>query len=264
MKKPVSFPIDNYREFKNKMLNWAQPFNIFCFLDNSNYNFVAPAFECMLAVGSKKNMEAGAGKTLESLKHFFLTEKDWLFGHMGYDIKNETEQLSSLNDDGIEFPDCHFFVPETVLQLNENELLIYSEDEAQAIFSLIQSHSSFIEQKRAQNLKISNRISQDDYISIIKKLQQHILRGDCYEINYCQEFFAQNAVIDPLSVYDYLVSISPNPFAALYKLNNRYCICASPERYFKKTGNRIYSQPIKGTAKRDLENSELDELNRHH
>ena len=36
-------------------------------------------------------------------------------------------------------------------------------------------------------------------------------------------------------------------------------MCASPERYLKKTGNTIISQPIKGTSKRDLHNKNTDE-----
>ncbi len=246
------------------MLNWAQPFNIFCLLDNSQYHFETPAFECLLAVGCKRKVETAAGKTFEALKHFYGEEKDWIFGHLGYDLKNETEKLSSGNFDGIGFPDCHFFVPEIVVQLNDGGLTVFCGGNAKEIFAAIVSCSSIIEQKPYAPFKIEKRISKEDYIHTVKKLQQHILRGDCYEVNFCQEFFANNAVIDPISVYVSLVTLSPNPFSALYKLKDRYCICASPERYFKKAFNKIYSQPIKGTAKRNLENSELDELGRRH
>lgn len=244
------------------MLNWAKPFNIFCLLDNSQYNFEAPAFECMLAAGTKQKIETAAGKTFESLRHFYDHEYDWMFGHLGYDLKNETEQLSSMNFDGINFPDCCFFVPEIVVQLTNTQVTIYCDDDAEPIFSAITSCAGNIEPCQPVQLKIRNRISPEDYISIVKKLQQHILRGDCYEINFCQEFYATNAVIEPSSVYCTLVSQSPNPFSAFYKFNDRYCICASPERYFRKKADKIFSQPIKGTAIRNLENKELDEQNR--
>ncbi|MEO7769309.1 MAG: anthranilate synthase component I family protein [Ferruginibacter sp.] len=263
MKKPISFPIDNFKEFRNKMLNWAQPFNIFCLLDNRQYEFQVPAFECMLAVGCKRNIEIDAGDAFESLKQFTSRRQgEWLFGHLGYDLKNETEQLTSMNADGIGFADCHFFVPEIVLQLNETNLIIHCEENGEAILKDIESQSTKIEEGLSSPLKIKDSISKEDYLSIVKKLQQHILRGDCYEVNFCQEFYAGNAVINPLAVYCSLLNLSPNPFAALYKLNGRYCICASPERYFKKEGNKIYSQPIKGTAKRNLADREADELSR--
>ena len=244
------------------MLNWVQPFNIFCLLDNHHYHFEQPAFECLLAVESKKSLEASAGNAFELLKEFCNTEPDWLFGHLSYDLKNEMEQLTSRNADGIDFPDCHFFVPELVLQLHEEQLTIYCEDNAEQIFAAIEASSSVINQSNECTITVQNRISPADYLSIVRKLQQHMLRGDCYEINFCQEFYADQAVIDPLCIYEKLVTLSPNPFSALYKFKDKYCICASPERYLKKRGNKIYSQPIKGTAKRNLENLEEDELSK--
>ncbi len=90
----------------------------------------------------------------------------------------------------------------------------------------------------------------------IKKLQQHILRGDCYEINFCQEFYNYQACIDPVSVYYTLSQESPNPFSSYYHINDKHLICASPERYLKKFGNTLLSQPIKGTLQRDQINVE--------
>jgi len=105
---------------------------------------------------------------------------------------------------------------------------------------------------------IKNKIQREEYIGIINKLRDHILRGDCYEINFCQEFFASPVVIDPVSVYNKLSHISPNPFSALYRLDDKWLICASPERFLKKQGSQILSQPIKGTSKRIL-HSEADD-----
>ena len=44
--------------------------------------------------------------------------------------------------------------------------------------------------------------------------------------------------------------ISTPPFASFLKIDEQYLLSASPERYLKKEGNKIISQPIKGTAKR--------------
>ena len=201
------------------------------------------------------------GNAFESLQNFYNPEnKEWIFGHFGYDLKNETEQLHSDNFDGIGFSDLHFFVPETVLKLNMDEVMIFSDGDPVDIFNEILSFPSSISPVNKTPVAVQNRISKKDYVNIISQLQQHILRGDCYEINFCQEFFAQNVLLQPLWVYDRLTRLSPNPSAAFYKVNNRFCLCASPERYLKKTGNTICSQPIKGTSKRNLENAEQDEF----
>ncbi len=271
MKKCISFPVDDFNIFKIQMLNWVNRFSIFCLLDNQQYNFSSPAFECLLAAGcsqkpaGKSKIEVNAGKAYENLQHFYDTNKEnWLFGHFGYDLKNETEKLSSKHTDGIGFSDLHFFVPEIVLQLDTKEVKIFCNSGAEEIYREIKLCPAVITEKVKCNAVVKNKIEREAYIRIIKKLQQHILRGDCYEINFCQEFFAENAEIDPLYIYHRLTQLSPNPFAVLYKVKSRYCLCASPERYLKKAGNKVFSQPIKGTAKRNLESNVEDEISKNY
>jgi para-aminobenzoate synthetase component I len=262
-KAPQSFSVNNITEFKNKMLHWANQCSIFCLLDNQQYNFEQPAFECLLAAGCKKNIELTYKNAFEQLQSFYAVQKgEWLFGHLGYDLKNSVEKLESAHKDEIGFADAHFFVPETVLKLNKSAIEIFSDD-AEAVFGAIQN-TPVNTNEASKTLYINNRITKATYIDAIKKLQQHILHGDCYEINFCQEFYAEDAVVNSLTLYNKLVAISPNPFAALYKVNERFCICASPERYLKKEGSKIISQPIKGTSKRDLQNLQQDAANKNY
>ena len=242
------------------MLNWVNRFNIFCLLDNCHYDFSKPAFECLLAAGAKTKVEMQAGKAFDALRSFHKENNNqWLFGHLGYDLKNETEKLSSGNADGIGFSDLHFFVPEIVLELNEKEVSICSDGDAEEVFTAILACPITITESVKSAVVVQHKIKKENYIGIIEKLRQHILRGDCYEINFCQEFFATDADIDPLYIYSRLIELSPNPFSVFYKLNDRYCLCASPERYLKKEGNKFISQPIKGTSKRNIENVAEDE-----
>jgi para-aminobenzoate synthetase component 1 len=108
-------------------------------------------------------------------------------------------------------------------------------------------------------ITVQPRISKNDYTQIIQQLLHHIHRGDCYEINFCQEFYATDVQANPLGLYSRLTAVSPNPFSSFYKLNDKYLLCASPERYMQRKGNHIISQPIKGTYKRDLNNTEADQ-----
>ena len=263
MKEAVTFPVNDFESIKLKMLNWANQFSIFCFLDNNSYHFEAPAFECFLAAGAKRSVKANAGNAFEQLKIFSRQNNgEWLFGHLGYDLKNEIENLHSDNFDGVQFPDTHFFVPEFVLKLTRDRLSIYAGSGAEEIFRAVTAADPVTVFGAPQQLIIQNRISGTAYIDTIKKLQAHMLRGDCYEVNFCQEFFALDANINPVFVYKKLSAVSPNPFAALYKLDDKYCICASPERYLKKLDTRIFSQPIKGTVTRNLSDRNADDENR--
>jgi para-aminobenzoate synthetase component I len=145
--------------------------------------------------------------------------------------------------------------------LNEKEISIEA-DEAQEIFDTILSLPSATEVSRQPPPDIKGKIQKEEYISIIRHLQKHILRGDCYEINFCQEFYSDKTIIDPVAVYKKLAAVSPNPFSALYRVNDKWLLCASPERFLKKQGIKILSQPIKGTSKRVTGDIQKDELSK--
>jgi para-aminobenzoate synthetase component 1 len=261
VKKATTFAIDDFTSFRKKMLNWSKQFNIFCLLDNSGYSAEVPAFECLLATGCKARLQTHAGSAFEALHKFSSDHTDWLFGHLAYDLKNEIAHLQSANFDGVGFGDMHFFVPQTVLKLETQTVTIYSEENAEAIYATIASFEQ-LEEATLGEVTIDSRFSKAEYVTTVQKLQQHILRGDCYEINFCQEFFSRHANINPWLVYNKLMQLSPSPFAALYRIDDNFCVCASPERYLKKSGSKIISQPIKGTSRRCLSDAILDEKNR--
>ena len=216
----------------------------------SQYHIEPHTQECMLGAGIKRKINANGLNALDGLQKFIDERRSWLFGQLCYDLKTGNEQVSSIHADEVQFPDLFFFEPEIVIRLNENELIIDSEEPAE-IFAEINSQGDERKSQLRSSPVVEGRIPKNEYLSIIRQLRRHILRGDCYEINFCQEFFAEKTIIDPGEVYKRLVSISPNPFSALYRVDDKWLICASPERFLKKQGSRILSQPIKGTSRRD-------------
>jgi len=241
------------------MLSWANQFSIFCFLDNHNYNLLPHSVECILAVSVKRDFSTEPGSALSDLQKFIDEKKSWLFGHLGYDLKNEMENLRSSHEDYLHFPATYFFEPEIIIRLTEKELIVECDGDCELIFQqLMAAGTEPVSPVSYAPLNLQQRVSKKEYLETINKLKSHILRGDCYEINYCQEFFAEAATIDPVKVYSKLSVISPNPFSALYKLEDKFLICASPERFLKKQGNKILSQPIKGTSSRFLQDENKD------
>jgi para-aminobenzoate synthetase component I len=238
---------------KKKMLNWANRFNIFCFLDNQDYSIQPQRYECLLGAGC---IQFVTSDNLEDLDRFLGKNKGWTFGHFSYDLKNSIHKFYSNKANKIGFPGYFFFVPEFLIQISGNELQIKGKD-CGKIYNEIQSQQ--VEIVPSHKIEIRQRLTKEEYIQKIRQLQQHIVRGDCYEINFCQEFFAEDEEIDPTSIFQKLVAVSPNPFSALYKLNDHFLICASPERFIAKKGNKIFSQPMKGTAKRNHGNKTADE-----
>ena len=239
------------------MLSWANRFNICSFLDNHQYPSTWQTVECLVAAGAV-NVFSAEKNILPQLTAFYKNHTDWLFGHINYDLKNEIEHLHSSHADHVGFPDIFFFQPEIILQLAKDQLTISSlTKDPKIIFEEI-TNSPWASYHGPCTVSIEARITKEEYLNTVRQLLKHMQRGDCYELNFCQEFFATEVVIDPLSVYEQLTAISPNPFSCFYKLDNRYVLCASPERYLQKKGNTITSQPIKGTFKRNTENKEAD------
>ena len=243
------FPVNDFIQMKEKVLNWAQQFNTFSFLDNHGYQIKPHTQECILAAGVKRYISAHSGDALSQLQLFIDEKKAWYFGHLSYDLKNELEPLSSGHPDHIGFPDLFFFEPEYIIQLNETGMEITGEN-PQQVFDVISKTGNPSLREINTNSSVQSRLSREEYISTIEQLRWHILRGDCYEINFCQEFFIEHATIDPLVLYKQLTAVSPNPFSALYRVDDKWLLCASPERFLKNDAGTLLSQPIKGTSKR--------------
>jgi para-aminobenzoate synthetase component 1 len=182
---------------------------------------------------------------------------------LGYDLKNDIENLSSNNFDGLHFSDLFFFQPKKIFFIKNNTLKIsYLKKHEEEITSDLQNinTTNICYNTSDSELKIKLRIHKDDYFNKFQKVLNHIHRGDIYEANFCQEFYSENAVINPLKVFQNLNEISKPPFATFFKFENNYLLSASPERYLKKDGDIVISQPIKGTAKRAKTEKEDSEL----
>jgi para-aminobenzoate synthetase component I len=262
----VSFPFIDLYKIKQQVVNWSARFSTCCFFDNHQYPSEIPGYEVLVAVGERARLEASAGNAFRQLKEFSQAQADWLFGHFSFDLKSETEQSPSRLPDFIRFPDMFFFVPEVVILLNQHEIQIglFGNHQQEVLDEIEKEQPPTANRQPSTKLLVRNpviqkRISKSDYIQTVQQLRHHILRGDCYEINFCQEFFVENAELNPLNLFHDLNRLSPSPFSAYYSVDQKYLLCASPERYLKKTGDRILSQPIKGTSARNPENKLLDE-----
>ncbi len=259
--------VQNSTEIKAKLLLWAQQFEEIVWLDsNREFQISTPAYsnyDAILAVGAAEKLECSGKDSFEKLKSFQENTKDYLFGYLGYDLKNDIEKLHSNNWDGLNFSDVCFFQPKKIFLLKDNQLEIrylkqYFSDLEEDIQVILSFDSKNIPQtKTLEKPKIHSRLSEIEYREKLEIILEHIHRGDIYEVNFCQEFYSENTTINPVKVFQKLNDISSPPFAAFLKIKHHYALSASPERFVKKIGNNLISQPIKGTARR-LENSVED------
>ncbi|HEX8608663.1 MAG TPA: chorismate-binding protein, partial [Pedobacter sp.] len=239
--------VEEIELFKQKALAWADGFDVCCYLDSNNYSDPYGEYDFLIAAGVADELTCAVGNAFETWKAFYEVHKNWMFGFLSYDLKNEIENLESSNRDQLYFPDLYFFIPEYLIlgKAGEIKVIIGGVDIVDSIHK-IEIKSTVM----MSSLKVKERMERQAYITSVAEMQEHILRGDIYEATFCQEFFATHAAIDPVSVYLKLKELSPTPFSGYFKKDKNYILSATPERFLCKRGRKLISQPIKGTAKR--------------
>ncbi len=247
------FSIDRPEKFKEQLLAWGRQFQEIAWLDSNEYDSDTGEYEAILAVEAFTAIKTDHVNAFDKLKEYQETTADWIFGYLSYDLKNDVEALKSSNFDGLQFPDLYFFQPQKLIFIKmgkvEFHYLRMVDDEIQDDLEEIQNYQTEGDEKHTP-VKVEARLSKVEYLEKISLMLNHIHRGDIYEANFCQEFYSENVELDAFNIYRSLNRISAPPFAAYLKLENINLISASPERYLRKRGSELLSQPIKGTARR--------------
>lgn len=260
MRVSESFKIDNVSRIKDQLLDWSKQFNEVVWLDSNAYKHTYGNFDAILAVDSISTLSINSTGAFSQLQKFQSETKDWLFGYLNYDLKNEVENLTSSNFDGLGFSQVFMFQPKKIFFISNDEVKVSYlnayKKEIHTDWKAINHRDETVYTKRSINSPIKARISKSQYLDKVQTILSHIHRGDIYEANFCQEFYIENTQINPLKVYNCLNKISKPPFASFVKSIDKYILSASPERYLAKRGDTVISQPIKGTAKRSKDGVE--------
>ncbi|MCP2044541.1 anthranilate synthase component I family protein [Pontibacter sp. HSC-36F09] len=250
-------PLDSFRL---KALYWAQQFPLVACYTSNGIPYPYDGFDELIAVSSSEPIKWEQDNAFEELQQKLATQQQLWCGYLGYDLKNQVEKLSSRNRDEVGFPDIFFFEPELYLYFYENSVSVYSkEDNISAILSQIQA-TPIPEDFNTSPVQLKKRVAKEAYIRNVEQVRDYIRDGEVYELNYCMEFFAEKVRLAPLPLYLQLNALSPTPFSGFLKYGDLYLLCASPERFLKKEGRKLISQPIKGTIRRGATPEEDQQL----
>lgn len=239
-------------DFKQRLFCWGKQFEEIVYLDSNHNPHLYQNFEALLAVEAFTAIKSDCHNAFDKLDEYQTTTKDWLFGYMSYDLKNDTEAITSKNKDSLGFPELYFFQPKKIWLLKEEHIeahyLKMVDDEIDTDFVAISNTK--LSKTESEYINFSPQWSKKDYVEKAKDILAHIQRGDIYEVNFCHEFFVEDIKIDPYSTFEALNSVSKAPFSSFLKLEEFHALSASPERFMKKENQKLISQPIKGTSKR--------------
>lgn len=236
-------------EFTKKALYWASGFETACYFDSNNFADPYSAFDVLIAADAARFIRCAAGNAFDQLNGFLKNSNTYLPGFLAYDLKNEIEDLESNNSDNLHFPDLYFFEPVHLILIKDGKIRVYS-SHPKEILAEINNIEIPVNRDTGFDGTIQSRFKKAEYIRAVNDLQAHIGHGDVYEVNFCQEFYAEGSRINPVNAFLELNRISPTPFSNFFKLGSKYIISATPERFLCRRGQKLISQPIKGTSKR--------------
>ena len=265
MRQSATFPAGDTSFLKRKLVSWAGNFACAVVFDHNQFSQPTEDTDYIVAADTLDAVTFTPENIFPSVAAFHDLHKDWLFGYLTYDVKNEIEPGVLFDNpchiDGIQFPIAHFFRPKHIIRIAKDLLTIESVESPDSVYASIMS-TDFSTAVAAKSANLKLRMQKEDYFSRIGKLQQHIVDGDVYEVNFCQEFYAEAYDADPVSLFNKLTAINPAPFATFLKQEGKYLIAASPERFIRKQNNTIFSQPMKGTLARAHAGSDLATINK--
>lgn len=264
MRTKVFHHVSNPQQFKQKLLFWSQRYDEIVWLNSNNYAGNYDDYDAVLAVDAFTSIKTDFINAFGDLKDYQASTNDWIFGYLTYDLKNSIENLKSNNFDGLGFSDLYFFQPKKLFLLKGEEVEIQYlkmvDDELKEDLINIDEIEFNGQTHSEEPVKIKLRIHKDEYFDKVGEMLGHIQRGDIYEANFCQEFYSEKCRINPLETFNKLNNISKPPFATFLKIEDKYLMSATPERYIKKDGCKVISQPIKGTEKRSDNKKEDQQL----
>ncbi len=265
----IEFELHETELFQYQLNSWGMQFENYVLLNSNNQKtslHLYPEFDLIAAVDSLSIFDYSHLDCFKDFRNYINNNKDWIFGYLSYDLKNEVENLNSSNFDGIGFEKMYFFVPKYVFILKKNILrieylpVISAVEEIKSIFEQILSIQLTQPKKSIPFDAIKQKFTKEDYKQTVDIIRKHIKKGDIYELNLCQEFYIENIKLEPEAVYQELNKLSPTPFSCYMRNYDKYLICSSPERFLLKKGTKIISQPIKGTIRRSEDAKEDEKL----
>jgi para-aminobenzoate synthetase component 1 len=106
-------------------------------------------------------------------------------------------------------------------------------------------------------LSITSSVTYPEFKIAVEKIRASIAAGDIYQANLTIPFSADLGTLSPESIYARLRR-SNSPFRAFLKTPGRTILSDSPERFFRVSGDRILTSPIKGTIARSPQGREDD------
>ena len=234
----------------------------------------------LLGVGAQKSILVDTPRSGDwALWEAFIQESEsksaWSFGWLGYDLHEsldlaaEAECPPPVRPHPSTWPLMHWWHPEVVLEWapgHKAPVVVSGADTplASEILSLLDAaHEPARRDARTASTKwrpLTPSWSREEYETKFKAVRTALQRGDIYEMNLCMPWSGAAPANESWTMFERLAANTKAPHSAYVQAGPWRTLCASPERFLAKRGNKLHSQPIKGTVKRGATETEDNAL----
>jgi anthranilate/para-aminobenzoate synthase component I len=107
--------------------------------------------------------------------------------------------------------------------------------------------------------KVESNMGRAQYLAAVRRVQQHIVDGDVYQVNLSQRL-ARPFIARPIDLFHWQSRFNPCPYAAYLDAPGFQVVSASPEMFLTIGKGVIRTKPIKGTRPRLALTGEQAEL----
>ena len=217
----------------------------------------------LLAVGVEDAyvVEDGAQIQWEELKDWMAASKDWLFGWIGYDARLSLHRFAEECLVASAMPALMLVKPKHVARITRGGYEMVKgewKEEWNHWLTADSTDEAFL--RHNEGIELKPGISASEYNRHAKDLMHQIQLGNVYEANYCIDFQSTQRLENPVMTWKKMNALTQAPFAGYAQYGAYHVLSASPERYLKREGNRVISQPIKGTSRRGSSTEEDEQL----
>lgn len=212
----------------------------------ANPRYEIYARQCSIEIRTPEDLTTQSGNPWDIFSDFRIRHKGWWFGYFGYDLKNQTEALSSQNEDLVEASDMYMMQPGLLIEIDHrlNRVTVLSGSEEELAEAVNYSETGW------GMSGLSETVDRRQYEEMIRESQRRIREGEFYEINLSHQLLSEFEG-DGFELYRDMRGAGPVPFGAYLQIDGIQICSLSPERFLQKNGSLLCSQPIKGTAARD-------------
>jgi para-aminobenzoate synthetase component 1 len=214
----------------------------------------SPNRSCLLGIGVKRELlfKKSEPGILDALEKFSKEGNAWTFGWFGYDLKNEIENLETRNPDTLGHPVLAWWEPEIVIQFSDSSVDVLSGDindprTQEALHAINQKGE--VEETGGMGEMVWSW-DKSKYLQAFDEVKHLIQNGDVYELNLCMPLKGKASSNASWPLFCRLQSLTQAPFSGYLQCRSARIMSGSPERFLKREGDRLMSQPIKGTVRR--------------